>query len=221
MSTTYERESATATPVVPNGSRPAAAALAVGTVLTAAALALHLRGGIDDVAFVRRVEDAPGTWLAGHVLMGVGGLLLLQGLLAVPRLVRGHGRRAVVIATGLSAVGAAATALGDFAHGTLAYVLVGDVPAEQSLRLQEQFFAQPLIAAVTMPGLLLPLGVLLLGGALLRSRAVPTPAALLVLVAPVAIQLGYAVTSLPMVVMVLPLLVGLGWLSHLLARQAR
>jgi hypothetical protein len=198
--------------------RGPAFALAGGALLSATALALHLRGGVDDVEFVRRVEEGPGVWLTGHVCMAVGGVLLLLGLIAVPSLVRDRGRRAVAIGAGMSAVGAVASALGDFAHGTLAYVLVGDVSAEDSLKIQDQFFTHPLIAAVAMPGLLLPIGMLVLGGGLLYSRAVPGPAALLVLVAPIAIQLGYTVTVLPMPPMVLPLVVGLGWVSLILAR---
>lgn len=223
MTTTHQHDLASARTQAARASRHpmAAAALAGGTAFTAAALTLHLRGGIDDVEFVRRVEAAPGEWLAGHALMGVGGVLLLLGLIAVPGLVQGRGRRAVAIGAGLSAVGAASTALGDFAHGSLAYVLVGDVPAPQSLEIQEQFFTHPLLAAVSMPGLLLPLGMLVLGGGLLYSRAVPTPAALLVLVAPVGVQLGYTATSLPMPLMVLPLIAGLGWLSLLLTGKGQ
>lgn len=194
-----------------------AGALGAGALLSATALALHLRGGVDDVEFVRRVEEAPGVWLAGHVCMAVGGILLLLGLTAVPSLVRGRGRRVVTIGAGLSAVGAVSTALGDFAHGTLAYVLVGDVSAEASLKLQDEFFTHPLLAAVTMPGLLLPVGMLVLGLGLLQSRAVPAPAAALVMMAPILVQLGYTVTNLPMALMVLPLVAGLGWLSLILA----
>jgi hypothetical protein len=182
---------------------------------------MHLRGGIDDVAFVRRVEDAPQAWLTGHVLMGVGGILLLIGLLAVPTLVRGRGRRVVLVGTTLSAVGAAASALGDFAHGALAYVLIGDVSVEASLAIQEQFFTQPLLAAASMPSMLLPFGLLVIACGLLLSRAVPVPAAVLVLVAPVMVQLGYTLTSLPMPLMVLPMVVGLGWISVILAREPR
>lgn len=201
--------------------RAAATALAAGTLLVAIALSMHLRGGVEDVEFVHRVEDAPGAWLAGHVLMAVGGILLALGLLAVPHLVRERGRKAVKVAISLSVVGAVASALGDFAHGTLAYVLVGDVPAEQSLRIQEQFFSQPLIAAATMPGLLLPLGLLVLGGGLLYSRAVPVPAAVLLLVSPITVQAGYMLPALPMPVMVAPLVAGLGWLALTLARTPR
>jgi hypothetical protein len=64
---------------------------------------------------------------------------------------------------------------------------------------------------------LLPLGLLVLGGALLYSRAAPKPAALLLLLAPITVQLGYTMTALPMPVMVLPLVAGLGWVSLLLA----
>jgi hypothetical protein len=220
MTTTYD-PAADVTAPLDAGRRRAAAALAAGSVLAATALSMHLRGGVEDVSFVHRVEAAPGAWLTGHVIMTVGTLLLALGLLAVPALARGGGRRAVAIGAGLSVVGAVASGLGDFAHGTLAYVLVGDVPAEQSLQIQERFFTQPMIAAMTMPGLLLPLGLLVLGGALLYARAVPVPAALLLLVSPITVQLGYMVTTLPMPVMVLPLVAGLGWLSLVLARGPR
>lgn len=201
--------------------RGAAVALACGAVLAAVALAMHLRGGVDDVEFVRRVEEAPEQWLVGHVLMAVGGILLAFGLVAVPSLVRGRGRRLARVASGVAAVGAVSTALGDFAHGALAYVLIGHVSAEQSLAIQDEFFTQPLLAAATMPGLLLPLGMLLLGGALLYSRAVPTATAVLVMVAPVSVQLGYGITSLPMPLMVLPLVAGLGWLAWIVANERR
>ncbi len=125
----------------------------------------------------------------------------------------------MAVGAGLSAVGAASSALGDFAHGSLAYLLIGEVSAEQSLRIQEHFFSQPLLAAVSMPGLLLPLGMLVLGGGLLYSRAVPAPAALLLLVAPITVQLGYMMTALPMPVMVLPVVAGLSWISLVLARS--
>ena len=44
---------------------------------------MHLRGGVASVEFVRRVEEAPGVWLTGHVLMAVGGVLLVLGLIAI------------------------------------------------------------------------------------------------------------------------------------------
>lgn len=221
MTTTYQPGGALAAHDDAGRHRASATALAAGSLLAAAALSMHLRGGVASVEFVRRVEEAPGVWLTGHVLMAVGGVLLVLGLIAVPRLARGRGHRSVAVGTGLSAVGAASTALGDFAHGSLAYVLVGEVSAEQSLQIQEQFFSQPLLAAVSMPSLLLPLGMLVLGGGLLYSRAVPVPAAILVLVAPVTVQLGYMMTALPMPVMVLPLVLGLGWISLVLARGPR
>jgi hypothetical protein len=221
MTTTYQPGGNLAAPNDARPRRGSATALAGGSLLAAAALSVHLRGGVADVEFVRRVEDAPELWLTGHVLMAVGGVLLVLGLIAVPGLARGRGHRAVAIGAGLSAVGAASSALGDFAHGSLAYILIGDVSAEQSHQIQEQFFSQPLIAAVSMPGLLLPLGMLVLGGGLLYSRAVPAPAALLVLVAPITVQLGYMMTALPMPMMVLPLVAGLGWISLVLARGPR
>jgi hypothetical protein len=223
MAMTYQRGDGLGTGQSTHARRGHAAALAGGALLAGAALSMHLRGGVDDVAFVRRVEDAPQVWLTGHVLMAIGGILLLIGLLAVPSLVRGRrrGRHVVLVGTALAAVGAAASALGDFAHGALAYVLVGDVSAEKSLAIQQQFFTQPLLAAASMPGLLLPLGLLVVAGGLLWSGAVPMPAAVLLLVAPLMVQLGYTVTSLPMPLMVSPMVLGLGWLAATLARGPR
>lgn len=217
MTMTHQPGGELTAPSYTRSHRAPAAALAGGGVLAAAALSMHPRGRVDDVEFVRRVEESPAFWLSGHVLMAVSGILLLLGLLAVPRLARGRGRRAVAVGAGLSAVGAVSTALGDFAHGALAYVLVGAVPVERSLQIQEQFFTQPLLAAVSMPGLLLPLGMLVLGGGLLYARAVPAPAALLVLIAPITVQLGYMVTTLPMPLMVTPVIAGLVWVSLILA----
>lgn len=219
MTTTHRQHEGLAPAQVTRPRRGAAAALAGGALLTSVALSLHPRGGVDDVAFVRRVEEAPQVWLTGHVLMGVGAILLLLGVLAVPALVPGRRRRAVKVGAGLASVGAVGTALGDFAHGALAYALVGNVPAEQSLEIQEQFFTQPLLAAATMPGMLLPVGLLVLGAGLLWARAVPVPAALLLLVSPVAVQLGYTATSLPMPLMVLPLVAGLTWIAWAMASE--
>ena len=219
MTTTYERQGDIAVGSEAKPRRAPAAALAAGAVLCASALAMHLRGGVEDVEFVRRVEASPDAWLTGHVFMGVGGILLLLGLVALPRLVQGRGRRVVAVGVTLAAVGAASSALGDVAHGTLAYMLVGEVPAEQSLHIQERLYSQPLLVAVSMPAMLLPLGMVVLGAGLLYSRAVPRPLALLVLVAPIAVQLGYMVISLPMPLMVLPLVAAMGWLALLVARS--
>jgi hypothetical protein len=221
MTTTYQRQDDIESASDARPRRAPAVALAVGAVLCASALAMHLRGGVADVEFVRRVEASPDAWLTGHVLMGVGGILLLLGLTAVPRLVRGRGRRAAAVGTTLAAVGSASSALGDVTHGALAYVLVGEVDAEQSLHIQERLFTQPLLAAVSMPGMLLPLGMIVLGAGLLYSRAVPRPLAVLVIVAPIAVQLGYMVTALPMPLMVLPLVAGMGWLALIVARSPR
>lgn len=220
MTTTYQPGGVQQASNHTRSRRAPAAALGVGALLVATALSMHLRGGVESVDFVHRVEESPQMWLAGHVSMAVGGLLLMLGLLAVPALARERGRRPVAVGACLSAVGAASSALGDFAHGSLAFVLVGDVPAETSLAVQEEFYSHPLLAAVSMPGLLLPLGMLVLAGGLLRSRAVPVPVAVLLLFSPITVQLGYVMTALPMPLMVLPLAVGLGWVALVLARNA-
>lgn len=202
-------------------NRVAAALLCTGALLAAAALSLHVRGGAENVAFVRRIEAESGQWLAAHVLMAVGGCLLAVALPTLLRLVPGRGRLPTAIGVTLASIGAAATALGDFAHGSLAYVLIDHTDAQQSLEIQAELFAQPVIAAVSMLGLLLPLGMLVLGAGLLRSRAAPPLAAALLLLSPVAIQAGFSVTALPMLPMVLPLAGGLAWVSYCLLQADR
>jgi hypothetical protein len=189
-------------------------ALLVGGVLVGTGLALHLRGGVADVAFVERVEEAPERWLAGHLAMTVGALLLASGLGAVRRLAVGRGRGTTAVGAGIAAVGATCTALGDFAHGALAYVLIGHLDAADSLAVQEDFYSQPALAATTMLGNLLPLGILVLGIGLLRSGAVPWPAAALLAVSPVVAQIGYVATALPMAPMVMPLVVGMAFVAR-------
>jgi hypothetical protein len=202
-------------------ARVGPAVLLVGALLVAAALSLHLRGGAEDVAFVQRIETVPEQWLIGHVLMAVGAVLLALGFPSVLRLARDRRRIAITVGVTLATVGAACTALGDFAHGSLAYVLIGHVDAQQSLDIQKDFFYEPLLAAVTILGNLLPLGMLVLGIGLLRAKTVPTTAAILVLVSLFAIQAGYMVPALPMPVMVLPFVVGLGWIASILFKGAR
>jgi hypothetical protein len=211
------------TDTVPTAARqPVAGGLVLaGAVLAGTAISLHLRGGGEDFAFLRRVADAPGQWLASHVLMAVGGIALAWGLPAVMRLVRGRGRVATRIGATLATIGAACTALGDFAHGALAYVLIDEVGIEQSLDIQKEFFFQPAFAGVTILGNLLPLGLVVLGVGLLRSKVVPGAAAVLVLLSPAAIQAGFSLTALPMPVMVLPFVVGLGFVAAALWRGDR
>ena len=198
MTTTFEYGGTSAAAVAAGPRRAAAVALLAGTLLAATALSMHPRGGGADLDFLRHVGEEPTRWLVGHVLMAVGGVLLLLGITAVPALARARGRRLVKASSVLAGIGAVSTALGDFAHGALAYVLIDEVHVEKSLEIQNQFYEQPLLALISMPGLLLPIGLLVLGLGLLISRAVPVAVGVLVLVAPVAVQAGYAVTALPM-----------------------
>lgn len=201
-------------------SRSGAVVLLVGGLLVMAALTLHLRGGVEDVAFVRRIEAAPEQWLIAHVLSAVGGVLLAFGLPTVLRLSRGRGRVAIRLGVILAMLGAACTALGDFAHGSLAYVLTDHADAHQSLDVQKDFFYEPAFAAISILGNLLPLGMLVLGIGLLISKTVPALAAILLLVGPLVIQVGFSVAALPMVPMVLPFAVGLAWIASILFRGA-
>lgn len=195
-------------------------ALAAGSVVTIAGMALHVAGdgSEPDQAFVRTVEGQLPQWMASHFLLAFGMALIAGGALTVWRLARGRGATLTALGAGLMSVGAALMALGDFAHGSVAYVLAGRVDPATSLAAQEAYFSHPTIGGVSMGGMFLPLGVLLLGIGLLRSRAVPRWAAIVLTISPIAVTLGSA-SGPRMVVFGLPFIVGLTALAGHVARR--
>lgn len=196
------------------------AALAVGSVLTVAGMALHVAGdgGPADAAFIRSVEAHTAQWLASHVLLGFGMALIAGGAATVCRLARGRGATLTAIGAATTSVGAALMALGDLAHGAVSYALAGHVDAAASLAIQEAYFTNPVIAVMSFGGMVMPLGVVLLGVALLRSHRVPRWAAIVLLVSPIVISLGFA-SGARMLVLGLPFLVGMGALARETARS--
>ena len=194
-------------------------ALAVGAVLTIAGMALHVEGdGTEaDVEFVRAVEAQPTQWLISHLLLAVGMALVAGGAVAAFRMARGRGAALTAIGAGVMAVGGFLMSLGDLAHGALAYALIGQVDPATSLEIQESYFFNPAVAVMSFGGMLLPLGVVLLGIALLRSRAVPRWAAAVLIVSPILISVGFA-SGTRMLVLGIPFVVGLALVARAMAR---
>ena len=192
-------------------------ALLVGCVVAMAGMSLHIKGGAEDVSFVRAVAAAPSVWLTSHIMMGIGWGLFAGGVLTALRLVHGRGAKLTGAAVAVTAVGGGLMALGDIAHGTLAYALVDQVNAATSLEIQTAYFENPAVLALSLGGMLIPLGSMLLGGGLLLARSVPRWVAVTLLVSPAFIQLGYS-TDLPLAPFVLPFVVGIAMLAKAIAR---
>jgi hypothetical protein len=196
------------------------AALAAGAVLSIAGMALHVAGdGSEaDEELVRTIEAHSAQWLVSHLLLAAGMTLVAGGAVTAFRMARGRGAALTALGAGVMAVGAVLMSLGDLAHGVLAYALSGHVDPATSLEIQESYFFHPAVAVLSFGGMLLPLGVVVLGIALLRSRAVPRWAAVVLMISPVLISVGFA-SGTRMLVLGIPFVVGLGILARAIARR--
>jgi hypothetical protein len=195
-------------------------ALVAGSVLTIAGMTLHVAGDGSpaDEALVRTVEAQLTQWLASHLLLAFGMALVAAGVVTAFRVARGRGAALTRAGAALTATGAALMSFGDLAHGAVAYALAGHVDAATSLASQDAYFSRPAIAVISFGGMLMPVGVLVLGVALLRSRVVPRWAAIALLVSPIAISWGFA-SGPRMLVLGLPFLVGMAALGRAIARS--
>ena len=197
-------------------------ALAVGPVLMLSGMALHvppLENGLEpDEAWIRKVEEQLTQWMTSHFLLTVGLALMAGGATTIFRLARGRGAVLTAVGAGLMVLGAALMSLSDLLHGFLTYVLAGHVNATTSLAIHEAYFMLPANAVLNNGSTLLPLGLVVLAVALLRSRAVPRWAALVLLLGPVGIMLGFEFHNLTLV-FGLPLVVGISVLARAIARR--
>ena len=196
-------------------------ALAVGPVLMLSGMALHeqwVGPGEPDETFIRTVEGSLTQWGISHFLLTAGLALLAGGATTIFRLARGRGAVLTAVSATAVVLGAALMSLSDLLHGFLQYALAGQVDAATSLTIQEAYFSLPANAVLNTGTTLLPLGFVVLGVALLRSRAVPRWAALVLLLGPVGIMLGFEFHNLTLI-LGLPLVVGMAVLARAIARR--
>lgn len=195
--------------------------LLAGAALTIAGMALHVAGDGSpaDEALIRTIEASSTQWLVSHFLLAAGMALVAGGAVTALRLARRRGGILTISGVAAISLGAALMSLGDLAHGILAFALAGRIDPATSLAIQDDYFMHPAIAVISFGGMLMPLGVLLLGVALLRSHVVPRWAAVVLLVSPVAISLGFA-SGPRMLVFGLPFVVGMAALSRAIARDS-
>lgn len=198
----------------PGRRRPALApgALAMGAVLAAVGLGVH-QGAIggfeaESLAQTRAIAARPGLWLAAHLLSSLGMILVAGGMVSVAQVARDQEARAARIGAVIASVGATFMSLGDIAHGSVGFALAGQVNAADSLVIEKAFFSNPAIGTVLGLGMLLPLGILVLGVGLIRSRLVPRWAGIVVLASPIVIQAGLA-GAIPPYLFALPFVIGM------------
>lgn len=193
------------------------AALVVGSLLAVVGMTLHVPGAPEDEALVRTVAAHPTQWLVSHLLQSFGLALVAAGAVTAVRLAYGRGATLTAAGAAVTAVGAALMSLGDIAHGAVAFALVDHVEVATSLAIQKAYFYNPAIAILSMGGMLLPIGVLVLAAGVLRSRVVARSAAIVLLISPIAVQVAFA-AGLPISVLGLPFVVGMTALARAIAR---
>jgi hypothetical protein len=121
------------------------------------------------------------------------------------------------VAAVVGVVGSVVSAFDDATLGVLTYALAGHVPPTEALRIETAYFGNPVVSTLGTGVMVVPLGMVLLGIAMLRSRAVPGWAAALLVLSPVPVQLVDASGAAALGAGV-PLLVGLTVLARALAR---
>lgn len=207
-------------PIVPLHVRRVAGPVAfvVGSLFSVLGMTLHVKGSPEDEALVREVAEHSTQWVFSHFFQSFGMVLMAVGVLAALRLARGRGAVLTAVGVGLVAVGGTLMALGDMAHGALAYALVDHVTPAASLEIQKAFFVHPAYGVMSILGMLAPIGVLVLGAGVLRSGALPRRAALALMLGPILIQVAFA-TGVPVAVLGIPFVVGAVALARAVVRD--
>ncbi len=183
-------------------------ALVVGSVMAVVGQGLHLPRMPEDVGIAIAIAEAPMAWMASHLLLGFGFALVAMGVAAT--LPRRRGRGAGLTAAGviIMSLGAAVFALGDIAHGALGFALIEPVDVATSFEVQMAYYEGPMAPGLNLGTMLLPLGMILTGAGLFRSRLHARWVGIVIALSPFAVQASFAL-DLPTYVHLVPMAVGL------------
>jgi hypothetical protein len=183
-------------------------ALVVGSVMAVVGQGLHLPRMPEDVGIAIAIAGAPTAWMASHLLLGFGFALVAMGVAAT--LPRRRGRGAGLTAAGviIMSLGAAVFALGDIAHGALGFALIEPVDVATSFEVQMAYYEGPMAPGLNLGTMLLPLGMILTGAGLFRSRLHARWVGIVIALSPFAVQASFAL-DLPTYVHLVPMAVGL------------
>ena len=188
------------------------AAIALGAAGAATGMALHLGAAPEDVRLAIAIAEDP-RWLTTHLLLGFGFAVLAFGLASSLFLLRGRGAKLTGVGASVGALGALMMSFSDLTHGAVGFALGTHVTPATSMEIHQAYFEHPAILGMNTGPLLLPLGMILLGAGLLRSRAVPRWMALVVTLVPLAIHASFAL-GLPTVVHGLLLAIGMSVIAY-------
>ncbi|CAN5576177.1 hypothetical protein BH23ACT7_BH23ACT7_26540 [soil metagenome] len=183
-------------------------ALLIGSIMAVVGQGLHIPAMAEDVGIVIAIAEAPSAWMASHLLLGFGFALVAMGVAAT--LPRRRGRGAGLTAAGVIIVslGAAVMALGDIAHGALGFALIEPVDAATSFEVQKAYYEGPMAPGLNLGTMLLPLGMILAGVGLLRSRLHARWVGIVIALSPFAVQASFAL-DLPTYLHLIPFAIGM------------
>jgi hypothetical protein len=136
--------------------------------------------------YLDQLAQHRGTSTVGMLLTATGAFLLLPGLVALLRLVRGRGARLATAGAVLAGVGITALGAGDVMIG----LVMGSLVEKHRDTAEALYRVADTEALLGLPFALAPifvLGMVLLGIALLRARAVPTWLGVITIVGAVAL----------------------------------
>ena len=201
-----------------------AATTVLGPLLIAIALIVEVDDGADDQKGTELLatiaEGGIGRFYAGNLIGAIGLALMGAGGLTVMRLVRARGGALATVGGVLSMIAATAAATGLFMYGAVGAVMAGDgLDREAMGALQDELNDAAQLAPAYAIGFMgLAISLLLLAGALLRSRAVAwwVPAAIVVSLVLFTIVDGGALGAAVM----LPMIAGFVVLAQRLLRSS-
>jgi hypothetical protein len=192
-------------------------AIVVGAVVAGTGMALHIGATPEDERLAIAIAE-DSLWLTTHLLLGFGFVLLAFGLANSLFVLRGRGARLTGVGAVVGALGALVMSFSDLTHGAVGFALGTHVTPATSMEIHMAYFEHPAILGMNTGPLLLPLGMILLGAGLLRSRAVPRWMPVVVMLTPLAIHASFAL-DLPPVVNGLLLAAGMSVFAYALTSR--
>jgi hypothetical protein len=194
------------------------AAIVLGAVVAGTGMALHMGAMPEDERLAIAIAEDP-RWLLTHLLLGFGFAVLAFGLASSLFLLRGRGAKLTGVGASVGALGALVMSFSDLTHGAVGFALGTHVTPATSMQIHMAYFEHPAILGMNTGPMLLPLGMILLGAGLLRSRAVPRWMAVAVMIVPLAIHASFAL-NLPTVLHGLLLAAGMSVFAYALTSRS-
>lgn len=167
------RDIATPTGSATGGRRLLAAAVLGAPVLISINSAFHPPVEMTAASLVEATAASPGQWYAVHLLAALGALLSMAAAVGVRTLVVGRGRRLATAALGFTLVGSTLLALAFAIEASVLHLADAHLDQSAALALAEGYIVSPESYAIPAGVVGYTLGGLLMGVALVVSRAVP------------------------------------------------